>query len=221
MPRIAPRVQAGDDADEVRGRDEEHGVGEAAKEGAPRPAAHDRVALGHAGDLGEGDVDGAQELAAETGGALLVPAGGFGDVRLGRAPDDEAHASAGLVQALLDARAHLLPARAGLRVALEVGEAAVELGGLRLGERELAGLGGDAVPEVLGELDALGDGELEMSRSVLRMASVSPAPRTDATPEWWTLPSRPCCTANAPRMSRRGRPAGSRQTFWRSARCAC
>ena len=108
-------------------------------------------------------------------GALLVPACGVDDVRLGRLADDEAHGSAGLVQALLDAGAHHLPGLAGVRVALKLGEAAVELGDLRLGERQLAGLGGDAVPEVLGELDALGDGEPEMSRSVLRMASVSRA----------------------------------------------
>jgi hypothetical protein len=36
----------------------------------------------------------------------------------------------------------------------------VELGRLRLGERQPAGLSGDAVPEVLGELDALGKREL-------------------------------------------------------------
>ncbi len=36
----------------------------------------------------------------------------------------------------------------------------VELGRLRLSEWKSAGLSGDAVPEVLGELDALGEGEL-------------------------------------------------------------
>jgi hypothetical protein len=56
--------------------------------------------------------------------------------------DDEAHASHGLVQAPLDAGAHDRPTRAGLGVALELGEPAIELGGLRLGERQVAGLGG-------------------------------------------------------------------------------
>jgi hypothetical protein len=61
------------------------------------------------------------------------PACGFGDVRLGRLADDEAHASAGLVQALLDAGAHDRPALTGIRVALEVGKATIEFDGLRLG----------------------------------------------------------------------------------------
>ena len=66
-PRVSPRVHEGEDADETRLREEEHGVGEAARECAPRLAADKRVALGHAHDLGEGDVDGAQELPPRPG----------------------------------------------------------------------------------------------------------------------------------------------------------
>jgi hypothetical protein len=53
-----------------------------------------------------------------------------------------------------------LPALAGCRVAGELCEPTVELGGLGVGDGEAPRLGGDAVPEVLSELDALGDGEL-------------------------------------------------------------
>ena len=158
-PWVAARVKAGKDADQLRTRDEVDGVGEAAQEDAARLAAHDRVTLRHARDLGEGDIDGAEELIAEAGGAFLIPARGFRDVRLGRLADDEAHASAGLVQAPFDTGAHDRPTLAGLGVARELREATVQFGGLRLAERQLPGLRGDAVPEILGELDALGDGE--------------------------------------------------------------
>ena len=124
-------MRAGENADEVRLGDEERSAGEAAQTDAARLVADKRVALGHAGVLGEGDVDSAQELAAEAWGALLVPAGGLRDGCLGRVADDQAHASAGLVQALLDAGAYDRPALAGLGVTLELGEPAIELGGLR------------------------------------------------------------------------------------------
>jgi hypothetical protein len=61
------------------------------------------------------------------------------------------------VQPLLEAFAHKRPGLAGAGVANQVGEAAIELGGLGIGERELAGLSSDAVSEILGKLDALGD----------------------------------------------------------------
>ena len=125
---MAPRVQASDDADEIRVSDEEDSVGKTTKEGAARLTADERIALRHADDLGENDVDGAQELRAKAGGTLLAPAGSLGDVGLGRRADEKAHASAGLVQALLDAGAHHRPALAGLGVASERGEATVQLG---------------------------------------------------------------------------------------------
>ena len=66
------------------------GVREAAQQGATALQVDHREALGHAPDLGEGDVDRAQELRAEACGALLVPEGGGGDVCLGGRADDEA-----------------------------------------------------------------------------------------------------------------------------------
>jgi hypothetical protein len=81
------------------------------------------------------------------------------------------HASDGLVQALLDAGANDRPALASPGIAREVAEAAVELDHLRLGERQLAGLGGDAVPEMLPELDPLGYGGPAEAKSLVRMAS--------------------------------------------------
>ena len=64
------------------------------------------------------------------------------------------------MQPPLDALAHDIPGLTGAGIAGKLGEATVELARLCCGEGQLAGLGGDAVPEVLGELDALGDGEL-------------------------------------------------------------
>lgn len=81
-------------------------------------------------------------------GALFAPAGGFGDVLLGRRADDEAHASAGLVKAPLDAHTNDRPALSGIRVTLEVDKTTIEFGDLRLCERELAILGRDGVPEI-------------------------------------------------------------------------
>ena len=46
-------------------------------------------------------------------------------------------------------------------VALVFGEAALDLRFLRVGERQCFGLFGDAVPEILGELDSLGYAQLE------------------------------------------------------------
>lgn len=153
-------MHAGDDAHEPRGGDEVDAVGKPAKEGSSRLAADDGVALGHGGDVGERGIGGAHELSAEPWGTSFVPERGLEDVGLGRVADDETHASAGRAQAAIDATAHGFPGLAGLGVPGQGGEAAIELGGLRLGQRELAGLGRDAVPEVLSELDALGHGEL-------------------------------------------------------------
>ena len=76
-------------------------------------------------------------------------------------------------QPLLDASAHDLPRFARAGIALEVSEATFELGLLGGAERKLAGLGGDAIPEVLGELDALGDGQLaDVEVSGLHMLSL-------------------------------------------------
>ena len=174
---VAPRVHAGEDAEEVRGRDEEHGAGEAAQQSAAHRAAHQGIALRHAGDLGEGDVDGAQELVAEAGRARLIPAGSLEDVGLGGVADDEAHASVGRAQALLEAGTDKGPALPALGLALERDETAVELSGLGRGERKPTGLGGDAVPEVLGELDALGKGEsAEVGVGTVHTVSLPSAP---------------------------------------------
>ena len=62
--RFAARVHAGNDADQVGRRDEVDGVREAAQQGATALQVDHREALGHAPDLGEGDVDRAQELRA-------------------------------------------------------------------------------------------------------------------------------------------------------------
>ena len=59
----------------------------------------------------------------------------------------------------LDARAHDLPWLAGAAVGLEVGEPQLELSPLGVGQRQIDGVGGDAIPEVFGQLDALGHGE--------------------------------------------------------------
>ena len=117
--RVAPRVHAGEDAEEVRGRDEEHGVGETAQQSATHRVARQGVALRHASDLGEGDVDGVRKLVAEAGRARFVPAGDFGDVGLGGAADDEAHASAGRAEALLEAGTGKGPALPALELTLE------------------------------------------------------------------------------------------------------
>src|SRR5450759_5014995 len=68
--------------------------------------------------------------------------------------------SSGLVQPPLDALAYHIPGPTGAGVTGELGEPAVEFGRLGRGERQFAGVGGHAVPEILGELDALSDGEL-------------------------------------------------------------
>lgn len=94
---------------EPGGDDEVHAVREAPQESATRLAVDGRVSFWHAGDLGESDVDGAQELTTESGRALLVPQCGVQYVCLGGRADDEAHGSAGLVEPLLDAAAHDLP----------------------------------------------------------------------------------------------------------------
>lgn len=157
--RITPGVHVGDDGDRTGSKDEVDAVGEATKQRPPHLAVHERVALGHAHDLGEDDVEGTQKLTAETRRALLAPQRGIDDVCLGGRVDDEAHGSAGPVEPLLDAGAHNLPGLAGAGLTGKPREAAIEFCGLRLGERQPAGLGGDAVPEVFGELDALSDGE--------------------------------------------------------------
>jgi hypothetical protein len=49
-----------------------------------------REALRHALDLGECNVDEAQELGAEAAGAAFIPQSGGGDVCLGGRSDDQA-----------------------------------------------------------------------------------------------------------------------------------
>ena len=64
-------------------------------------------------------------------------------------------------EALVRPRADLFPGDGRFGVAVVLGQAALDLRPLRPGERQRLGLGGDAVLEVLGQLYALGDGQLQ------------------------------------------------------------
>ena len=77
----------------------------------------------------------------------------------------------------------------------------MEFGDPRLGERELASLGRDAVPEILRELHAVGDGELGHVEISAALGLSPPTPGTYGTPERWTLASRACSSANARRVT--------------------
>ena len=86
--RIAACVRAGDDADAVGSSDEVDGIGKAAQERTATLPMDRGEAIRHASDLGEGDVEGAQELGAQALGALLIPEGGIDYVCLGGRADD-------------------------------------------------------------------------------------------------------------------------------------
>jgi hypothetical protein len=87
--RVATRVHAHYDADQLGCRDEVDGIGEPAQQRAAAGLVDDG-ALRRACNLGQDDIDGAQELEAEAGRALLLPACGLNDVCLGGRVDDEA-----------------------------------------------------------------------------------------------------------------------------------
>jgi len=84
--------------------------------------------------------------------------------------------SSGLSQPLLDTGAYDVPRLARAGVPFEVGQTAIKLGRVRGGELQIAAVGRDTVPEVFGELNALGDGQLaDVEVSDLHMFSLPSA----------------------------------------------
>ena len=81
--RIATRVHTGYDADQLGRRNEVDAVRKPAQQGAAAGVVDDGKALGRTCDLGQHNIDGAQELGAEAGRTLPVPECGLSDVCLG------------------------------------------------------------------------------------------------------------------------------------------
>jgi hypothetical protein len=85
-------VHARDDADEFGAGDEVDAIREASEQSPATLHLDYRETLRHALDLGERDVDGAEEVCTKTGSARLIPESGCDDICLGGRADDEAHA---------------------------------------------------------------------------------------------------------------------------------
>lgn len=111
------------------------------------------------GDLLEDHSDGAQEFVAQAAGLLLVPSEGVVEVRSRQRPDDHV---GHLRFPSRDVVEYLAPGSSRLGFALVSIKAFVEDGFvlLRDGECVRAGVLGDGVPDVLDELEALGNAKL-------------------------------------------------------------
>lgn len=64
------------------------------------------------------------------------------------------------LQAVVETSPDDLPGFSGIRIVLKLLKSPIELCLLSFGQGDVRPLGGDAVPEILGELDALGNGQL-------------------------------------------------------------
>ena len=156
---MAPDVQACHDDGAVSFHAVVHCIGEASKQRAPTAAIDSRKHLGIACDLLEDNGDGAQEFVTQAAGLLLVPGEGVVKVRSGQRPDehrDHLGFPAG------DVVEYVAPGRWIASVPFVGVEALIKDRLVLFGDGKCvrAGVLGDGIPDVLDELEALGNAEL-------------------------------------------------------------
>jgi len=155
---MTPDVQACHDDGAISFCAVVHRIRKASEQRAPSGSIDDRKHFGMACDLLEDDGDGAQEFVAQAAGLLLVPGEGVVKVRSGQRLDEHRDH---LGFPARDVVEYVAPGRRLASVPFVGVEALIKdcLVFLGDGDRVRAGVLGDGVPDVLDELQALGDAE--------------------------------------------------------------